>query len=370
MRPYPRLAQVLFVQVLLVLLAMTTVPPDADAQTRTDREAGGRGPGQRAPVARVGDQSVPFPVGDRVLRLPVFADGPVDGGADVTRAVVVLHGTLRNADTYLDGMADAVRAASPPGRTLVVAPQFLSPPDADAKRGGHDIGGDVPVWSLDGWKEGAGAVRPKGLDPVAASAFAALDAVLRHLGDGGRFPSLRQVVVAGHSAGGQVLARYVAAGRGDDALVARGVAVRWVVANPSSYLYFDRRRPVGDGRFLEPANDCDGFDTYKYGLERPVAYVAAAAPADLVRRLLGRDVVWLLGGADDDPNHRFLDRTCAARLQGPHRLGRGQAYFAYLGILAQPGPLRHRLAVVPRVGHDNRAMFGSAVGQAALFSEP
>ena len=372
MRPFHPL-----VRMLSLILPMTIAGTDIAAQTQPPtaaeaerREAGGRGPGQRAPVARIGDQTIPFPVGDRMLRLPVFADGDIGGGPAVQTAVIVLHGTLRNADTYLDGMVDAVRAAAVPEPTLVIAPQFLAPPDAAADAGGHPLPPDLPLWSLDGWKEGAGAVAPAGLDPAAASSFAALDAVLRHLADRARFPALRRVVVAGHSAGGQVLARYAAASRGDADLGAAGVAVRWVVANPSSYLYFDRRRPRAEGEgFSEPATDCAGFDRYKYGLERSVAYLAGQAPADLVRRFLARDVRWLVGGEDRDPRHRFLDRTCAATLQGPHRLGRGQAYFAYLQLLAEPAPLAHRLAVVPGVGHDNRARFGSAEGRAALFGE-
>ncbi|BBK37974.1 hypothetical protein STAQ_30520 [Allostella sp. ATCC 35155] len=347
-----------------MLSAAMTVADNTEAQ-----EAAGRGPGQRAPVTRVGDQFVSFPVGDRTLRLPVFADRPLAEAGDAGLAVVVLHGTLRNADAYRDGMVAAVEAAGVAEPTLVLAPQFLAPPDGDSAAGGHELPPDVPLWSLEGWKAGAGAVRPAGLDAAASSSFAALDAVLRHLADRRRFPALRRVVVAGHSAGGQVLARYAAAGRGDAELAAAGVAVRWVVANPSSYLYLDRRRPAADGGFAEPQTDCARFDRYKYGLDRVVPYLAGMPADDLRARFLARDVVWLLGGADNDPNHRFLDRTCAAQLQGPHRLGRGQAYFAYLGLLARPAPLRHRLVVVPGVGHDNRAMFGSAEGRAALLGE-
>src|SRR5690606_24622542 len=137
----------------------------------------------------------------------------------------------------------------------------------------------------------------------------------------------------------------------------------------SSYLYFDDRRPSTDaGGFRPyPAADCPTFNRYKYGLEAPVPYVAATPAPEMVRRFLARDVVYLLGGADNDPAHRFLDRSCAGRAQGPHRLGRGQAYAGYLHALAGDGPLGHRLMVVPGTGHDNRAMFGSSEGREALF---
>ena len=355
-------------QLLALVVLMILASNDNTARAQGADEVSGRGPGQKAPVARVGDQSVAFAAGDRALRLPVFADRPIDRPApDVRRAVVVLHGTMRNADVYLDGMAAAVAAAGLTAETLVVAPQFL----ADVDAAPHALADDQPRWSLDGWKEGAGATGPDGLDPAAASSFAALDAVLGHFADRARFPALARVIVAGHSAGGQVLARYAPAGRGDAALTAAGVAVRYVIANPSSYLYFDARRPLADGAgFAVPeATDCARFDRYKYGLRRPVPYLRDGPAAAMIGRFLARDVVYLLGAEDRDPGHRFLDRTCSARLQGPHRLGRGQNYFNYLKLLSGEAELKHRLIEVPGVGHDNRAMFGSAAGRAALFGD-
>ncbi|MCC7272940.1 MAG: alpha/beta hydrolase, partial [Alphaproteobacteria bacterium] len=278
----------------------------------------------------------------------------------------VLHGTLRNADVYFDGMVAAAREAGVGGETMVVAPQFL----ADVDAAPHALDERVARWSVEGWKEGAPALHPAGGDPVAASSYAALDALVGHFADRALYPALATLVVAGHSAGGQVLARWAPTSRADEALVRAGVAVRHVIANPSSWLYFDARRPVAGGAgFAVPAGDaCAGYDDWKYGLRDPVPY-AAGALAGIVPRFLGRDLVILLGAADDDPAHRLLDRSCAARLQGPHRLARGRAYSAYLADLARDAALRHRLLVVPGVGHDNRKMFGSACGRAALFGD-
>ena len=351
-------------------LGLLMMLPHADGAAQ---DAPARGPGQRAPVARVGDQAIAFPAAGSALRLPAFASAALDRAApQARRVVVVLHGTLRNADVYLDGMMEAVDLAGRRADTLVVAPQFL----ADADASGHALPDDMPRWTLGGWKEGAGAIHPAGLDPVAGSSFAALDAVLGHFADRARYPALDRLVVAGHSAGGQVLARYAATSRGDRRLRDQGVGVRYVIANPSSYLYFDDRRPTFEagatapvGFRPYPAESCPGFDRYKDGLEAPVPYVGAAPAADITRRFLARDVVYLLGGADNDPRHRFLDRSCAARAQGPHRLARGQAYLGYLDTLPGDGPPGHHLLIVPEVGHDGRAMFGSAQGRAAVFDD-
>lgn len=356
-----RLPRRTFAILLLGLLVIRPGAADAASEAKAPRS------GQRTPVAHVGDQAIAFPAGGRALRLPVFASGPVDRPAPgVRRAVIVLHGLRRNADTYLAGMVQAVGEAGLAADTLVVAPQFL----ADVDAAGRALPDDVPRWSLQGWKDGGDAVHPAGLPAAAGSSFAALDAVLDHFADRALYPALGQVVVAGHSAGGQVLARYAAAGRGDERLRARGVAVRYVIANPSSYLYFDERRPAPEtGGFRPyPAADCPDFNRYKYGLESPVPYVAAMPADGMLRRFLARDVVYLLGGADTDPDHRYLDRSCAGRAQGPHRLGRGTAYMDYLHTLTSDTAPHHRLLVVPGIGHDNRAMFASAQGREALFA--
>ena len=88
------------------------------------------------------------------------------------------------------------------------------------------------------------------------SSFAVADRLLAELSDAKRFPNLRRIVLAGHSAGGQFVNRYVAVGRlGESgAGPARRLEYRFLVANPSSYLYLDGRRPVAGGdRFEVPA---------------------------------------------------------------------------------------------------------------------
>ena len=62
----------------------------------------------------------------------------------------------------------------------------------------------------------------------------------------GIFPNLKTVVVVGHSAGGQFVNRYAAGGAGCPNPL---VEVRYVIMNPSSYLYVDDLGPIVD-RFL------------------------------------------------------------------------------------------------------------------------
>ncbi|MBM3532479.1 MAG: alpha/beta fold hydrolase [Alphaproteobacteria bacterium] len=313
---------------------------------------------QKDPVAVIADQRLDLGGAE----LPLYASAPLDEPrSDIAHAVVVIHGTLRNADIYFPGMMEARRGAGIAGaRSLVVAPQFLARVDLE-KHG--LLASRLACWSLDGWKEGALSES----DPRISS-FAALDRVLDHLADRRRYPMLRSIVVAGHSAGGQIGHRYAVLGGADERLAKAGIALTHVVANPSAYLYLTPERPTRDGGFaILAAADCPDYDDYKYGLGKLPAHFAVDR-ARLNARYAKRRVAFLLGEADNDPSHPQLDRTCRAAAQGPNRFDRGKAFHAYERFLFGEGiGARHTLATVPGVGHDNAAMFQSAPGLALLF---
>ena len=290
----------------------------------------------------VGDASLP-------LYLSQNWSKPLPG---VTRAVLVLHGYLRNANVYYRTATTALAAAGPAGRgSLMIAPQFLA--TADTKAWSLP---DVLHWSQEGWEGGDPAE-----GPTDASSFDALDAILTRLADKQLFPALRTVVIAGHSGGAQVVQRYAIAGKAADGLTAAGVAVRYVVANPSSYAYFDATRPVPP-----LATSCPRFDNWKYGMANRPPYLAEPPPQVLEARYVARDVTYLVGELDTNPAHPALDRSCMAEAEGATRFERAHNYYA--ALRARDGEqLRHRLIDVPGVGHDGDAMFTSPAGLAALF---
>jgi pimeloyl-ACP methyl ester carboxylesterase len=273
---------------------------------------------------------------------------------DINRAVLVLHGVLRNADVYYRTALAAQAAAGDAGRTsLMIAPQFLAGIDIAP----NHLPADTLHWKTVGWEAGDNAEGPA---PI--SSFAALDAILARLADRSLFPHLTQVVVAGHSGGGQVVQRYAIAGQGEVALTRAGVAVRYVVANPSSYAYFSAERP-------EPVGNCTGFNDWEYGMEHLPAYLAGASAAALEQRYVARRVIYLLGTADTNPNHPALDRSCMAEAQGPFRYARGKAYVG--AMRARDGGTPHHVQWdVAGVGHDGDRMFTSACGLTALFDLP
>ncbi|WP_248751316.1 alpha/beta hydrolase [Pseudomonas sp. MWU15-20650] len=272
---------------------------------------------------------------------------------NVTRALIVVHGRLRNAQTYLKSGEDAAEHAGVAANTLVIAPQFLNTSDIQP----NHLGDQVLRWKGDDWMAGTPSTGPGQI-----SSYGALDEIIKHLGNRTLFPALKEIVVAGHSGGGQVVQRFALTGHDQPMLQTAGISLRYVVANPSSYAYFSPQRPVK----FEVAS-CPGFNDWKYGMQNLPAYAKGQSAEQLEQTYVSRNITYLLGQQDTDPNHPALDKSCEAQTQGAYRLIRGHNYFDYL---KQRHPqLSHKLVEVPGVGHDGDKMFTSPQGEKVLFTQ-
>ena len=327
----------------------------------------------RRPVKVIAPERIKIKTALGEALIPAYTSCNIEKpNADIKRAVIVVHGRLRDADKYFDLTLRAAKASSAASDTVVIAPQFLS--TADAAR--HNVDPNFARWNTEAWLGGEGA---KG--PFPLSSFEVIDALVAKLADRAHFPNLERIVIAAHSGGAQIVQRYAVVGRADQVLAKAGLQpyadgmedatakatamrVRYVVANPSSYLYFDATRP-------RPNDRCAEVDRWRYGVNEPVAYVQGDMKA-IEQRYLTRRVIYLLGGADVDPNHPAIDKTCMAEAQGINRLERGNAYFAHVTKRAklQNIALRHTRIEVPGVAHDADLMFNSVCGKAAMFDAP
>lgn len=286
----------------------------------------------------------------------------------ITRAVVIFHGIGRDAKgAYRAALEAAAATGSAARETIFIAPQFLDEEDIDA----HLIPADVLRWRRTEWDAGAPASAP-----VPVSSYSVVDALLARLADRSVFPNLRTIVLAGHSGGAQLVQRYAVVGRAPAALSVGGlIHFRFVIANPSSYLYFDDERPAPNGAFVPfPARGCKAFNHWKYGTIDAPAYVNSDADNTSVdstwpqreAAYAQRDVIYLLGTADTDPHEKDLDVSCGGEAEGPTRFARGQSYYAYLRGRNGAG-WNQRMWFVSGVAHSTRGMFTSPCGVGALF---
>lgn len=287
-------------------------------------------------------------LGHGLARARVYRSFPLDArNESIRRALIVIHGTNRDAQAdYLAALA-AAGLAHALDDTIVVAPRFAS--NNGLESGCADRLAPQEVnWPCDGnsWRAGGAA----GASTLTSFDFA--DEILRRLAARDVFPNLKAIVVAGHSAGGQFVTRYEMANQVHDTL---GVPVTYVVANPSSYAYPDAARPV-------PPRACVNYNTWPYGLENRRGYAARESESRLTQQLVARPTTYLLGELDVLPNVGF-DASCAAMAQGATRLARGEAYAALMQKLGA----RHEVTVVPRCGHEARCMYTATVVLPVLF---
>jgi pimeloyl-ACP methyl ester carboxylesterase len=285
--------------------------------------------------------------------------------ARITRALIMIHGTLRNADHYFTTATAAAFLARALDDTIVIAPAIRS---SDGECKDRLAPGEVS-WSCgaNSWRAGGEAVG----DPTLTS-FDFVDEILKRLADKSVFPNLKQVVIAGHSAGGQFVSRYEMANRVGDGL---GVPVSYIVANPSSYAWPDPSRvvPVDDGDPVAAtiawkdeqahakfsfgpfeAARTPGYDRWPYGLQgRTGGYASRVSDEALRMNLVRRPTTYLLSQVDTLPLGGF-DGSPPAMAQGATRRQRGEAFVSYInGHLGA----KARVIIVPECGHNDRCVF-------------
>jgi len=300
--------------------------------------------------------------------MPCCWSQPIDQkDENIERVIIVIHGVLRNADEYYPNMMAAVEQANALKSTLVVAPQFLI--EEDAVR--FELPVEIPYWGGEfgeGWKKGDESLSVDAYPrPAVVSAFEVVDRLIKQVANLALFPNLERIIVAGHSAGGQYVNRY-AAGTQVETEFPEEIGLRFIVANPSTYVYFNGERRVADttDQFGVPEDAEPDYDDYKYGLENLNAYMATVGVDQIRPSYPLKDVIYLLGGEDTREAH--LEQTPNAMLQGVNRLERGQVYYHYLKhYFGEEIAQRQKITIIPCVGHDNAAIFGSDAGIQFLF---
>jgi pimeloyl-ACP methyl ester carboxylesterase len=311
----------------------------------------------------------------------VFGNGPARSmtyssyplakpNATVTRALIMVHGAGRNADHYFSTALAAAFLAGALENTIVVAPRFIASPD---KPEANEV-----LWA-NSWRSGGNSPS----NPTLTS-FDLLDEIVRRLADKKTFPNLTKIVIAGHSAGGQVATRYEMANKLHGLA---GVTMTYVVANPSSYAWpaAVRPLPIGDadpatadkealGANGEKVNanftfgpfdatKAPNFNRWPAGLDSLSGYVATMSADQLRKQLVERPTTYLLGQVDVLPLGGF-DSSPTAMAQGPTRRARGEAFFKYVN---ETLGAKHRAIIVPECGHNDRCIFTTDIVLPAIF---
>jgi hypothetical protein len=320
------------------------------------------------------------------LKLAYFSSlGALDDDSKIqkqrrtTHAFIDIHGSGRNAEDYFC----SATASLPSGlvhTTLVIAPWFMSPQDE-----APDTSHTFLQWNETGpiphtWRYGAEAT-----DGVTSS-YQALDIMVEAIMfDDNRFPNLRQIIVAGHSAGGQFTHRWALTSSAtfwEDSRSGSGnriVPVRVVAANPRSFCYLDDRRYGHNRQLVKPERrriaKCPGYNGWEWGLATkdgrvPLPRHIQKSIEDhdgdvtwLIQSYSVRDVVYLAGSLDI----LSVRSECEDDdFQGKNRFERSRLYFNSLQEI-YGSSTHHRRLVADGIPHDHTLIFQSKAGQDALF---
>ncbi len=315
-----------------------------------------------------GDYRISFTIDDKKVAFPYYANFKIGSyRTAVNHAAIIIHGINRNGNDYYDALLGAAyKAHSLNTNHFMMAPQYLTEDDMDK----YNLESEVVFYKRLGWPQGDMSVRTSTYNtPARMSSFAVIDSIVMRLVN--TYSKLDTIVLVGHSAGGQFVQRYAAGNRVDSLITADyGIVIRYLPANPSSYMYLNDERRVGNSEdtFESISTFCD-YNDYKYGLENLNGYMAEVGSRRIIRQYKERRVYYLLGEEDNDPNHPYLDTRCQAMYQGYHRLQRGRVYYNYLGYYYGPEVYDYQYKVlIPDMGHDYEGMIESDCALALIFN--
>lgn len=286
----------------------------------------------------------------------------------VLRAIIVWPGKPRDVWKYADLMMNARSVAvedfNQNGVTndsfIVVAPAMLNQMDLAA---GAAHANEI-VFHGSSWQRGAPSRNP----PMkhAVTSYAAVDQIIEQLFNKKTYPNLNQVVVAGHSMGGQAAQRY--------ALMKKTKAyddnMRYWIGNPGSWAWLLDSRPYMNANLSCQANDL--WDTWPYGLNGNQSKITPYARRDVeanktyvINRFLNRQVSYALALLDVGAG----DTHCQARWQGGNHLDRGSQFVLQYqnATLGGKFPIKHTLDYIANVSHQDYAMYSTNMSIQRLF---
>ncbi|UZJ52903.1 hypothetical protein CBS101457_002223 [Exobasidium rhododendri] len=255
--------------------------------------------------------------------MPFYSTANLDP-AQIKRAVITWPGKPRDAWKYANLYRNALSIVYQNSTynvandsILIISPVWMNELD---QQGGAVQGNEIYFHGSE-WEAGGNSVGPNLTKSYPG--YSVVDNFTDMLFDKAQYPNMNQVVIAGHSMGGQATHRYAVLKKQktyDDNM-------SYWVGNPGSWTYLSTDRPYSN------ASCTTTFDNWHYGIGGNTTKVDKYARADVVanktaiiQRYLNRKVHMALGLLDNGAG----DTHCEARDQGGNHLDRGSQYVLHL----------------------------------------
>ena len=203
---------------------------------------------------------------------------------NIKQAIIVIHGTLRNGDEYYKSVMAASLLEGKQSESLIIAPSFKRIDDPKEK--------DELFWGRKWYQKWKYGYPSQNASPI--SSFKLIDELIFQVSNQSNFPNLKNIIIIGHSAGGQFIQRY-AVGTTIDQNINHKLIL--VPSNPSSYLYLNENRyHFKNGNFhlmKEPSHNCSDYNQYIYGLENLPPYFSGFSKAELYKNFQKKNLIYL-----------------------------------------------------------------------------
>ena len=312
-----------------------------------------------------------FLVGETEYKITYFSPSNLSfKNNNIKRMIIVLHGNSRTALTRQNDIIQAANSENTYLETLIISPHFIGTQEIiDNNLDDYHL-----YWKDAGWMEG-GNSNSSGAYPrdESFSSFEVMDDIISQVILSENFPNLSQIILTGFSGGGQFMNRYASSNRiQEDFESEYNLDFRYIVASPSSYLYFNgERRVVGTTDQFEVPNSssCGTYNNYKYGTLQMNQYMKYYHLDTLINRYKRRKISYGVGSRDNNPNSSSLDDTCPAMFQGSHRLERASIFVNYLTHFYGNLGENHKLYIAQGVFHNSTVFYNKNIIKNLLFPE-
>jgi cyanophycinase len=273
---------------------------------------------------------------------------------NIKRLVIIVHGALRNGDEYFTAAVNASKKHGVRKNTMIVAPHFRR--ESDQREQEEIYYGNR--WDTK-WKYGY-----KSQDSDSVSSFTLIDTLIKQISSSGSFPNLENIIVTGHSAGGQFTQRYAIGSTIREEIDKK---ISFVPSNPSSYMYLDSERfHFKDGNYsvIDTGESCPEFNEYIYGPIHRADYLAKTSVKDLKLNYKANRIIYLM--SEEDTGTDMLDRSCEAMLQGRNRFERAKNFWHYDKKLIG-GTSNHKFFGIAGAGHEYINVYESTEAAEVVF---
>lgn len=250
--------------------------------------------------------------------------------------------------------------------TAILTPVFANEQDKGSSYPWNDESqestSNALVWFNDDWAYGRNNIYPSSSTNI--SSFHVLDEIVAYFKDENTFPNLKEVVVAGHSMGSQLVQRYAAL----TSVTSDRIPVTFWPADPNSMVWLSTDRPQG------PAVDCDTYDVYPEGFSNYVNAsqqygqgLVSQGHEAIRKNFQSKQISWLRSIQDQGD---YTVDGCGAYTTGSNRDAR---FLNFMNAFppACEDPKGGNCDTVDYIDstHDAAAAFGSEAGLARLFTD-